>query len=312
MSIAINAQRESGVNVLEVMDGLHEAVKELNEGPLKRNKLSIEQVYDETEYIHRSIEMLKNNLGLGVGLAVIILFLFLLKFPATLIVAVSIPICMVASFSVMELTGRTINIISLAGLAFAVGMVLDASIVILENIVRLREKGLPAEEASLEGTRQVWGALLASTATTIAIFLPVVFLRDEVGQLFSDLAITITAAITFSLLTAVTVVPTAAKLFLARKKFTDPYQRLWKLLCKLIMSLTDTWLRRAFWIIVLISVPAAVIYLLNPEKDYLPDGNRNLTYAFILPPPGTNISTLEKELGEIVAARMKPHTDEVK
>lgn len=312
LSIAVNAQRESGVNVLEVMAGLHEAIKELNEGPLKRNKLSIEQVYDETEYIHRSIKMLKNNLGLGVSLAVVILFLFLLKFPATLIVAASIPICIVASFSVMELTGRTINIISLAGLAFAVGMVLDASIVILENIVRLREKGLPAEEASMEGTSQVQGALLASTATTIAIFLPVVFLRDEVGQLFSDLAITITAAITFSFLTAVTVVPTAAKLFLARKNFVDPYRRFWRLLCKIIMSLTDTGLRRAFWIIVLISVPVAVMYLLSPEKDYLPDGNRNLAYAFILPPPGTNIETLEKELGEIVAARMKPHTDEIK
>lgn len=312
LSIAINAQRETGVNVLEVMSGLHDAVNELNEGPLKRSKLSIEQVYDETQYIHRSIEMLRNNLGLGVGLAIVVLFLFLLKFPATLIVAASIPICMITSFSVMDLTGRTINIISLAGLAFAVGMVLDASIVILENIVRLREKGLSADEASTEGTKQVWGALLASTATTIAIFLPVVFLRDEVGQLFSDLAVTITAAITFSLLTAITVVPTAAKLFLARKSFIDPYQRLWRLLCKVIMSLTDTSLRRAFWLIVLILVPVGIMYLLFPKADYLPDGNRNLAYAFILPPPGTNIDTIEKELGDIVAARMKPHTDELK
>lgn len=312
LSIAVNAQRETGVNVLEVMEGLHTAIDELNAGPLKRSKLSIEQVYDETVYIHRSIKMLRNNLGLGVGLAVVVLFLFLLKFPATLIVAASIPICMVASFSVMELTDRTINIVSLAGLAFAVGMVLDASIVILENIVRLREKGLPAEEASTEGTRQVWGALLASTATTIAIFLPVVFLRDEVGQLFSDLAITITAAITFSLITAVTVVPTAAKLFLARKNFVDPYHRIWKRLCKLIMSVTDTWPRRLFWISLLISVPVAVMYYLVPKADYLPDGNRNLAYAFILPPPGTNIETIEKELGEIVAERMKPHTDGLK
>ncbi len=309
-SIAVNAQRETGVNVLEVMSGLHKAIDELNDGPLKRANLSIEQVYDETIYIHRSIEMLRNNLGLGVALAIIVLFLFLLKFPATLIVAASIPICLIASFSVMDLTGRTLNIISLAGLAFAVGMVLDASIVILENIVRLRERGYSAEEASIQGTNQVWGALLASTATTIAIFLPIVFLRDEVGQLFSDLAITITAAIALSLLTAITVVPTGAKIFLARKKFVDPYSKLWKFLCRSIMALTNTPVRRGLWIVILISIPLAVMVILKPKADYLPDGNQNLVFAFILPPPGSNIETIEKEMGEVVASRMQPHIDE--
>lgn len=308
-SIAINAQRETGVNVLEVMSGLHKAIDELNEGPLKRANLSIEQVYDETIYIDRSIEMLRNNLALGIALAIIVLFLFLLKFPATLVVAASIPICLVASFSVMDITGRTLNIISLAGLAFAVGMVLDASIVILENIVRLREKGLSAEDASTKGTSQVWGALVASTATTIAIFLPIVFLRDEVGQLFSDLAVTITAAIALSLLTAITVVPTAAKIFLARKSFVDPYSNLWKVSCNAIMTLTNTPVRRALWILILISIPVVVMFLFKPKADYLPDGNQNLAFAFILPPPGTNIQTIEKEMGEIVARRMQPHID---
>jgi multidrug efflux pump subunit AcrB len=309
LSMAVNAQRESGVNVLEVMDGLRQAVDELNNGPLKRGKLTMEQVYDETIYIHRSIEMLRNNLSIGIGLAIIVLFLFLLKFPATLIVAASIPICLVASFSVMELTGRTVNIISLAGLAFSVGMVLDASIIILENIVRHRERGFSAEEASIKGTSQVFGALFASTATTVAIFLPVVFLRDEVGQLFSDLAITITAAITFSLITAITVVPTAAKLFLAKKTFIDPYSRIWQGICRLIMALTNTPIRRGFWIVLLISIPLVIMYHLKPKADYLPDGNQNLAFAFILPPPGTNIGTIEKELGEIVAERMQPHVD---
>jgi multidrug efflux pump subunit AcrB len=309
-SIAVNAQRETGVNVLQVMDGLHKAVEELNNGPLKRANLTIEQVHDETIYINRSINMLRNNLALGIGLAVIVLFLFLLKFPATLIVAASIPICLIASFSVMDISARTLNIISLAGLAFAVGMVLDASIVILENIVRLREKDFSAEEASSQGTSQVYGALLASTATTIAIFLPIVFLKDEVGQLFSDLAVTITAAIAFSLLTAITVVPTAAKLFLARKSFIDPYSKVWKVIADFIMTLTNTPVRRWSWIGVLMIVPIVVMIALQPEKDYLPDGNQNLAFAFILPPPGTNIKTLEKELGEIVASRMQPHIDE--
>ncbi len=312
LSIAINAQRETGVNVLQVMNGLKQAVQELNEGPLKRANLSMEQVYDETVYINRSILMLRNNLGLGIVLAVVVLFLFLLKFPATLTVAVSIPICLIASFSIMDLTGRTLNIISLAGLAFAVGMVLDASIVVLENIVRLREKGESPDKASTLGTSQVWGALLASTATTIAIFLPVVFLGDEVGQLFSDLAITITAAITLSFLTAITVVPTAARLFLSNRKFTDPYHTLWAIMGKAIMRLTDSSWRRLLWIAVLISIPLLIMFLLKPKADYLPDGNQNLAFAFILPPPGVNIETLEREMGEIVASRMQPHMDGTK
>ncbi|MCZ6803930.1 MAG: efflux RND transporter permease subunit [Proteobacteria bacterium] len=312
LTIAINAQRETGVNVLKVMSGLHVAVKELNNGPLKRANLTIEQVYDETIYIHRSIEMLRNNLGLGIVLAVIVLFLFLLKFPATLIVAASIPICLIASFSVMDLTGRTLNIISLAGLAFAVGMVLDASIVVLENIVRLRERGLSAEAASIQGVNQVWGALLASTTTTIAIFLPVVFLGDEVGQLFSDLAITIAAAISVSFLTAITVVPAAAKIFLARKNFSDPYHKVWEVLCNTIMTLTNTAIRRAFWILLLITMPLLIMHQLTPKADYLPEGNKNLVFAFILPPPGTNIETIEKEMGEIVANRMQAHIEGLK
>ncbi len=312
LSIAINAQRETGVNVLQVMSGLKQAVDELNAGALERAGLTMEQVYDETVYIHQSIKMLRNNLGLGIILAIFVLFLFLLKPSATMIVATSIPICLIASFSMMDMIGTTLNVISLAGLAFAVGMVLDASIIILENIVRLREKGLSPEKASRQGTDQVWGALLASTLTTVAIFLPVVFLRDEAGQLFSDLAITIATAISFSLLVAITIVPTAARLFLTNRRFVDPYHHLWERLCGIIMNLTCTPLRRSTWIILLISIPFAIIFFLRPQADYLPDGNQNLAFAFILPPPGININTLEKEMGAIVAERMQPYIEEVK
>ncbi len=312
LSIAINAQRETGVNVLEIMAGLKNVVSELNNGPLKRANLTMEQVYDETTYIDRSIRMLRNNLGLGISLSIAVLFLFIAKFPATLIVAMSIPICLITSFSVMDLTGRTLNVISLAGLAFAVGMVLDASIIILENIIRHRESGSPSDVASNKGVDQVWGALVTSTATTVAIFLPVVFLGDEVGQLFSDLAITITSAILLSLLAAITIVPTAMNLFFTHKKFNDPYKNIWKKLSVLIMNLTNSSLRRTSWIILLITIPIAVMYALKPKADYLPDGNRNLAFAFILPPPGINIETVEKEMGKIVATRLLPHIEEEK
>ena len=180
-AIAVNAHRETGVNVLEVMAGLRQAMAELREGPLKRANLSIEQVYDETIYIDRSISMVRNNLALGILLAIGVLWWFFRKFRATLMVALAIPTCVLGSFMILDAGGHTLNVISLAGLAFAVGMVLDAAIVVLENIVRLREQGEDAPTASAKGTSQVWGALLASTATTVAIFLPVVFLQDVSG-----------------------------------------------------------------------------------------------------------------------------------
>jgi len=312
LSLAVNAQREIGVNVLDVMHGLQQAIEELQEGPLARAGLTIEQVYDETEYIYNSMKMLRNNLGLGICLAIIILWWFLRRFRATLMVAMAIPICLLTSFIFMDASAKTLNVISLAGLAFAVGMVLDASIVVLENIVRLRQEGVNALNASKQGIDQVWGAILASTATTIAIFLPVIFLKDEAGQLFADLALTITAAICVSLIVAVTVIPTAAKLYMGNHVIHDPHEKWWKKISEIIMYLTDNPVRRFIWIILLISLPLITAYALIPKADYLPEGNRNLVFAFILPPPGANIHQIEKEMGDIVANRLQPYIDRQK
>ncbi|NOZ54566.1 MAG: efflux RND transporter permease subunit [Gammaproteobacteria bacterium] len=306
-AMAINAHRESGVNVLEVMAGLRQATQELADGPLKRANLSIQQVYDETKYIHRSIDLVQTNLALGVLLAIGVLWWFLRRFRATLMVALAIPSSIITSFILLDVADRTLNVISLAGLAFAVGMVLDAAIIVLENIVRLREKGKTASEASLQGTMQVWGALLASTVTTVAIFLPVVFLEDESGQLFADLALTIAVAIGFSLLAAVTILPTAAQHWLKGAVKPDPHSHWWDAMTGSIMWLTRSVRLRAFWIVVLITIPVSLAYLLKPKADYLPQGNRNLVFAFILPPPGVNIDFIEKEMGQVIAKRMLPY-----
>jgi multidrug efflux pump subunit AcrB len=309
LSIGVNALRESGVNVLQVMEGLRAAVDELQEGPLQRAGLVIEQVYDETVYIDDSINMLRNNLGLGIALAVIVLWWFLRRLRATLMVAVAIPICLLASLILMYATGRTLNVISFAGLAFAVGMVLDASIVVLENVVRLRERGLAPLEASLKGAGQVWGALLASTATTVAIFLPVVFLGDEAGQLFADLALGISAAIIASLLVALTVVPTAASQYLGVRAFHDPHANWWRSGANAIMWLTDRPWRRAAWILLLVSAPMYLTYQYLPKADYLPEGNRNLVFAFILAPPGASVDQIEHDMGRVVSERLQPHLE---
>ncbi len=149
--------------------------------------------------------------------------------------------------------------------------------------------------------------MLASTATTVAIFLPVVFLKDESGQLFADLALTITGAVTVSLLVAITVIPTAANQWLTRLQLRDRHANWWQAGTRVIMTITNTRLRRAVWIGVLISFPLLMTWLLIPKADYLPEGNRNLVFAFILPPPGVNMDHIEKEMGQVIADRMTPY-----
>ncbi|MCA1799136.1 MAG: efflux RND transporter permease subunit [Xanthomonadaceae bacterium] len=308
MGMAVNAQPATGVNVLDVMAGLKDAAVELRV-PLERAGLQMEQVYDETLYITNSISMVRTNLLLGVLLAIGILWWFLRRFRATLMVALAIPVSLLLTFTLLDATGRTLNIISLAGLAFAVGMTLDAAIVVLENIVRLREEGKSPREAALLGTGQVWGALLASTATTVAIFLPVVFLEDVAGQLFADLALTIAAAVTVALLIAITVLPTSAATWLKKAAPDDPHAHWWRNGSDWIMRLTDGPKRRWGWIGGLITIPVIVALLLLPRADYLPTGNQNFIFSFLLPPPGASAALLEDEMVQPIVERMQPFLD---
>ena len=306
-SIAFDAQVEQGVNVLDVMRELKLAIAELESGVLAREGLLISQDYDESGYIEDSIAMLRTNLLLGISLAVVVLWWFLRKFRATFMVALAIPVSLFTAFIVMQVTGRTLNMISLAGLAFATGMVLDAAIVVLENIVRLREKGVQSDEAAIDGSKQVWGALIASTTTTVVIFLPIVFLQDVSGQLFADLAIVISVAVIASLIIAVTIIPTAAARWLKDAKLDDPHTVWWERLTGTIMRLTDSvWGRRA-WIAGLFAGATMLSLVLLPPADYLPKGKQGWVFAFIIPPPGQSISVGRTEFVDVVNERLEPY-----
>ena len=306
-AIAMGIAAETGVNVIEVMDGLKEALVELNEGPLVRENLQFIQMYDESVYINRSMGLVRNNLFLGMMLAVGVLWWFLRKFRATLIVAVAIPISMVITLIVMNAMGRSLNIISMAGMAFAVGMVLDAAIVVLENIVRLRERGGSPHESSTQGANQVWGALLASTATTVSIFLPIAFLEAVSGQLFADLAITISSAVVVSLLIAVAVIPTASRHLLDKVSEEDPHEHWWENITNGIMRITGTQKRRVAWVGGLLSLSLFGSWLIFPTVDYLPKGNQNQFGAFVMPPPGQSYLAARQEMSDTINERLVPY-----
>lgn len=306
-SMAMNVISEPGVNVLEVMSELKATLEELRETHIEPAGLTITQVYDETTYINQSISMVAANLLLGMFLAVAVLWWFFRRFRATMMVALSIPLCLCFAFLVLDGFELTLNVISLAGLAFATGMVLDAAIVVLENIVRQREMGRDPQEASDRGTGQVWGALLASTATTVAIFMPVIFMQDEAGQLFADLAVVISAAIVCSLLAAVTVLPAAAYRFLGDATMTDRHSHWWRWVTDHIMSWTDTPKLRWRWIASLLTIPIVLAVLLVPAADYLPEGKQNFLRGFLVTPPGMGVDTAERELIDVINERLAPH-----
>ena len=305
-AVGIRIDKESGANALQALNAVKAVVEELNAGELKDRGLVMAQSFDASVFIYRAISLVSGNIFLGIFLAVGVLWWFLRKLRATLIIAMAIPISLLATFVVLNAAGRTLNVISLAGLAFAVGMVLDAAIVVLENIVRLREKGASATEASLQGAAQVWGALLASTATTVAIFLPVLFMREVEGQLFADLAITIAIAVIVSTLVAVSIIPLAAKSWLKDETLLDHNAKLWRSITGKIMGLTSTASKR--WTIVagMVSFPLLLSVFLMPELDYLPPVKRDAVDAYFWFPPGAGEHTIASEYLQVLDERLAP------
>ena len=337
--LAVPIYREVGSNVMQVMAEARQRIVEIREeilpsiaqqAALDLNlpsvpKLNYEQVYDETVYIDDSINLVLSNLVIGSILTAIVLLAFLRSLRPTLIVSVAIPISIVGTFVAMYAAGRNINVISLAGLAFAVGMVVDNAIVVLENIDRHLAMGRSPKEAAYKAAKEVWGAILASTLTTVAVFGPVLFIQEEAGQLFRDIALAICAAVLLSMIVSITVVPTAAVFILQkRSELKSGFKKKAKGLFGLANFLDWCIVKFAdglFWLsqpkagrvvarlAIVIGLTAASFIgakMLMPPTTYLPAGNRNLVFGFIMTPPGYN-KDHDRVLAQSVEAIVSPY-----
>lgn len=304
----LSVKKTNDANVLKSLDTIKQTVTELNQSALAERGLKAQFSFDPSRYIKRSMTLLGSNLIIGMLLAVGVLWLFLRQWRATLLISMAIPVSLLTTFIVLGLAGRSLNVISLAGLAFATGMVLDAAIVVLENIVRLREKGEQPMLASEKGSEQVWGALLASTATTVAIFIPIMFLEDTEGQMFADLALTIAIGVSVSLLVAVTLLPTGARFFMRQlPSIPEQNETVWERGANQLMKLTNTGAKRWFWILGLSLGSVTLTVGLWPSSNYLPPVKRDTIDSFLFFPPGTNIQTAKKEIAEVIDARIQPY-----
>ena len=303
----ITLSQESGSNTVEILDAVNVAIDELNDGPLAEDGLAIELSYDASVHIRRAIALVQGNLLLGGLLATLVLFAFLRNWRATVIVGASIPICLFSAFVTMEVFGRSLNVISLAGLAFAVGLVLDAAIIVQENIVRLRQLGETGTDAVLKAVREVSPALFASTATSVAIFVPILFMGGTEGQLFSDLALALSIAVIVSLNAALTVIPVASQRFAGQAGRQDPMAGLWDRLTAGVMRATDHRALRTMWVLALTVGMGALAWSLLPKADYLPRAKSDNLWANFSMPPGATTTALRADVADVAVARMAPY-----
>lgn len=217
--IRLEIQKQSGANTVTVAERIRDRVDQVN---ADRDDVELSVIDDQSVFIQKSISAVQSAAIWGGILAVLVLYFFLRNGSATFIIALSIPISIVATFGLLYFADLTLNQMTFGGLALGIGLIVDNAIVVLENIVRLREdEERPQMEAAEVGTREVAGAIIASTLTTSVIFLPVVFMRTTSGQLFQSLALVVVFALGCSLLVALTLVPMAASRFLTTEPKGD-------------------------------------------------------------------------------------------
>jgi len=310
-AISFNVVRQAGANVIETMNGIRETMAGLEAYALPNAGLKATQVYDETDYINASIDLVTGNIWVGGVLAALVLMLFLRSPRATLIVSIAIPVSVIGSFVAMAAMGRSINVISLAGLAFAVGMVVDAAIVVLENIFRLREKGMAPRVAAYEGARQVWGAILVSALTTVMVFVPILVMELEAGQIFRDIAVAICVSVLLSLVIAVTLIPALGARMLTRvgggkswriRGLDDAAAGFSASMRGFAQRSARSRTMAAGVVTGICTIALALAWLFLPKLEYLPEGNQNFLSGSIYAPPGYNLATMEQIAGRVEAA----------
>lgn len=297
-------RKQTGANTFEVARLSREVMDRINN---ERNDLKLLLVIDQSDFIQNSIDNVKQSALFGGILAILILYLFLRNGSTTFIIALSIPISIIATFGLLFFNKLTLNQMSFGGLALGIGLIIDNSIVVLDNIVRLRENGHALEDSALTGTKQVTGAIIASTLTTTVIFLPVVFMQTISGMLFRELALVVVFALFCSLLVALTVVPMLASRFLTISSGPDTngrrarVNRWFQKLENVYLVLLNKALQHkkiVFGAVVVLMTITLLLWPLIPV-ELMPQTDADEISVDLLMAQGTNIAVVNRYLSEL-------------
>jgi HAE1 family hydrophobic/amphiphilic exporter-1 len=312
-------RKQSGANTVRAAEAVIEALPELKRSAAA--DLDFKIIFNQGDYINLSLKNLSTTGMFGIGITFVVLLLFLRNLRSALIVATAIPISVVATFGVMDQANMTLNTLSMAGLALAIGMLVDNAIVVLENIFRLREQGLNAWDAAIQGAKSVSMAVTASTLTTVAVFIPVLFVPGIAGVLFKDMSITICFSLAVSLTVALTFIPLATSRLFGSKKaaqsLAEQAERARnKGLHRWIQKYSDTlmWTLGHRWVVAVALVGAlaatAVLAVALPT-EFVSKDDQSLLFVQVETPIGNNIHeayTLLKE-AERQVADVVPESD---
>lgn len=213
--IGIGVVKQSTANTLQVAEAVHAEIERIK--LTLPDSMSVSMTYDSSVFVSQAIKEVYRTLFISVGLVVLVIYLFLGSFRAALVPAVTVPVCLVSTFMILNMAGYSINMLTLLALVLSIGLVVDDSIVVLENIYRRVEKGEPALLAAYRGARQVAFAVIATTMVLVGVFVPIVFLEGNVGRLFGELALTLAGAVVISSFVALSLSPMMCSKFLSRK-----------------------------------------------------------------------------------------------
>lgn len=310
--ISLQIRPTASANILDLTNRVEKLTHRLNEDFLKKRGIVMEWGRDQRQYIKSSISLMRENIFVGILLAIGVLFLFLRNLMSLVVISLVIPLSIMGSLIFLQAWGRTFNVISLAGISFAVSMIIDSAIVVLENILRQAKIQKNFFLACVVGTREVGGALFASSVTTIAIFVPIIFVKDDAGRLFVDIALASSSIILLSLLVCFFMIPTFLYVLLKRSDFGRKKGKVDAFLVHLGRVLSF-WImqsvrfcvrnkkRQIITVVGFVGICSIFSYAAFPKTDYLPRGNQNFIFANLSIPPGLSLKEKKRILDALQA-----------
>lgn len=296
--LGVSIYKENKYNTVNAVDNL---LAKLEEFRLSMPGYQFDVINNQGNFISSSIQEVKDSAILGIILAVIVLYVFLRRINTTLIVSLSIPISIIATFNLMYFNGLSINIMTLGGLALGAGMLVDNAIVVMENIFRnMTEKGLSAWDAAIEGTAEVGGAITASTLTTIVVFLPIVYLQGAAGELFKEQAWTVSFSLLSSLFVSILFIPMMASKFLKNR----PKKEVRSVTIQGFGNLVGRFLDRRKLVITVTIIITVLSYLLLPliGTEFMPKAESKEFTVTLSLEPGLRLRSTDNAVGTIEEA----------
>jgi multidrug efflux pump subunit AcrB len=302
----------SDANAVQVNDHVKEVINDLNANSMKELGLAMEISFDASAKIKSAIKLVSSNLAIGMAMALLMLFWFLKDQRAAWVIAMSIPVSFASAFIALTVFGLTINVISLAGLAFSVGMVIDPAMMVQEQISKSINSGKDKKAIILLSAHKIKRAIMTSTFTSVAIFLPILLLDGIAGQLFYDIAITFSVALITSYVVAITLIPALSYKLSSGMIQRVPYESLWLRMAGFISHSQNSVMKSRLWLLSMLLFLVISFVFMVPSMNLLPSAKAHNVLAFLSTPPAVSTAVYRDEISDALVKKLDPYLNHEK